>query len=258
VSGAATLAGWAAAALAAGLALIAWRALGGRMEAVARACHELRGPITAARLGLELGASVGELSPARLRAIDFELRQAALALDDLADARYVRRELHHCEPVDVHALLVDSVEGWRPRAGSEAAELQLRWSGEPVRVWGDRLRLAQATGNLIANAIEHGGGVVEVRGRAVATGARIEVSDEGPGLPAPVTELARRAHRGRGARGRGLAITAGVAKAHGGRLLAASGETGATLVLELPASPRRVAEAREPTGRRRRPGLRLR
>ena len=47
----------------------AWRALTGRMENVARACHELRGPLTAARLGLQLGERVGELSPARMRAV---------------------------------------------------------------------------------------------------------------------------------------------------------------------------------------------
>jgi signal transduction histidine kinase len=165
VSSAAILCGWVAAGLAAAVALIARRSLEGRMEAVARACHELRGPITAARLGLELGARGGELSAARLRAIDLELQQATLALDDLSETRDHRCELRECRQVDVRALLADSVEGWRPRAGQGRAELHLQWSGGPARVWGDRLRLAQATGNLIANAIEHGGGIVEVRGR---------------------------------------------------------------------------------------------
>jgi signal transduction histidine kinase len=230
------LVGWLAAGLAGTMALIARRSLDGRMEAVARACHELRGPITAARLGLELGARVGELSPARLRAIDLELQQATLALDDLSETREAHCELRECRQVDLRALLTDSVEGWRPRAGQGRAELQLRWSGGPVHVWGDRLRLAQATGNLIANAIEHGGGIVEVRGRAAGIGARIEVIDDGPGLPAPVAELARRAQNGRGTRGRGLAIAAAVAEAHGGRLAAAPTERGARLVLELPAT----------------------
>lgn len=242
MSAAATLGGWAAAATAAGAALIVWRVLGMRMEAVARACHELRGPITAARLGLELGARVGELSPARLRAIELELGQATLALGDLADARSRRRRLQSFEPVDLRALLTDSLEGWRSHVAPHRSELRLRWSGGPVSVWGDRIRLAQATGNLIANAIEHGGGVIEVRGMAGGIGARIEVIDGGPGLPAPVAELARRAHHGRGARGRGLAITAAVAQAHGGRLTAAPTERGARLVLELPASPGHGAE----------------
>jgi signal transduction histidine kinase len=108
-------------------------------------------------------------------------------------------------------------------------------------VWGDRLRLAQATGNLISNAIEHGGGVVEVRGRGGPDRVRVEVIDAGSGLPAPVPDLARRPHRGRGRRGRGLAIATAIAASHAGRLSAAPSERGARLVLELPT----VAPARE-------------
>jgi signal transduction histidine kinase len=206
------------------------------METVARACHELRGPLTAARLGLQLGERVGELSPARMRAIDLELGRAALALEDLdgVRARRLTGALRPLEPVDLRELVADSVEAWRPAAAARGVELRASWSGRPASVWGDRLRLAQATGNLIANAIEHGGGVVDVRGAADGRHARVEVSDSGPGLPASVAELARRPRAGRGARGRGLAIAGAVAAGHGGRLTAAPSPRGARLVLELP------------------------
>jgi len=232
-----SLGGWLAATGAGFAAAAARRALAGRMETVARACHELRGPLTAARLGLQLGASAGELSPARLRAIDLELGRAALALDDLDTAR--RRALtpwRPPEPVDLEELVSDSVEAWSATAAARGVELRACWSGSPARVWGDRLRLAQATGNLLANAIEHGGGEVEVRGGAAHGRARVEVIDTGAGLPASVAELARRAQRGRGTRGRGLAIAAAIATGHGGRLAAAPSERGARLVLELPAT----------------------
>jgi signal transduction histidine kinase len=230
------LGGWIAASFAAAIALLARHALAERMETVARACHELRGPITAARLGLQLGSRTGELSAARLRAVDLELGRASLALEDLARARTRGPSVRSVEDVDVAELLADSVEAWRASAADRGVELVLRWSGTRAQVIGDRLRLAQATGNLIANAIEHGQGAVEVRGRADSAGTRIEVSDHGPGLPAPVAELARRAHRGQGARGRGLAIAAAIAADHGGRLAAAPSERGAKLVLELPAA----------------------
>jgi signal transduction histidine kinase len=231
-----SLAGWLAASGAVLLAGGAWRALAGRMETVARACHELRGPLTAARLGLQLGARSGELSPARLRAIDLELGRAALALEDLDTAR-TRRLVTRDTPaaVDLAELVADSVEAWRPTASTRRVALRASWAGTPAIVWGDRLRLAQATGNLIANAIEHGGGVVEVRGSAEEGRARIEVIDAGPGLPAPVAELVRRPHGGRGRRGRGLAIASAIAAGHGGRLSAAPSRRGARLVLELPA-----------------------
>jgi signal transduction histidine kinase len=232
-----SLGGWLAASGAGVLAGGVWRALTGRMESVARACHELRGPLTAARLGLQLGASVGELSPARLRAIDLELGRAALALEDLELGRAsgLRSVWRQPETIDPAQLMEDSAEAWRPAAAARSVSLRTSWSGGAVSVRGDRLRLAQATGNLIANAIEHGGGAVEVRGSSIGGRVRIEVTDCGPGLPAPVAELTRRPRGGRGARGRGLAIAGSVAASHGGRLIAAPSGRGARLVLELPA-----------------------
>jgi signal transduction histidine kinase len=226
------LAGWVAAAAAIVVAAVASRALRERAQEAARACHELRGPLTAARLGLQLGVRTGELSPSRLRAIDQELGRAALALEDLGGAP--PRDLRSLERIDLRELLADSVEAWRAFAGARGVELTWRWLGGRAHAWGERLRLAQATGNLIANAIEHGGGTVEVRGRAANGTARIEVLDDGRGLPAPVAELAGR--RGRGPRGHGLAIVTAIAAAHGGRIAAAPSEQGARVVLELPAA----------------------
>ena len=229
------------------VAVIGRRWAHARTEAVARACHELRGPLTAVRLGLELASRVGgELSAAQLRALDLELGRATLALDDLAAAgsrlpgpgllsRGRRMTGAATGRVEVSELLADSGEAWRPAATAAGVRLDVRWSGAPARVAGDRLRLAQATGNLIANAIEHGGGAIELRGRVGAGSVRIDVIDDGPGLSAPVADLARRARAERGARGRGLAIASTIARDHGGRLAAAPSQRGARLVLELPA-----------------------
>jgi signal transduction histidine kinase len=232
-----SVSGWLAASGAGVGAAAVWRMLAGRMESVARACHELRGPLTAARLGLQLGVTTGELSPARLRAIDLELGRAALALEDLDSAgRRGGSAWRPLEPVDMRQLVADSVEARLSAAAAGGVEVRASWSGGSPAVWGDRLRLAQAIGNLIANAIEHGGDVVSVRGRGEPGRVRIEVIDDGPGLPAPVSELARRPHAGRGRRGRGLAIATAIITRHGGRLAAAPCARGARLVVELPAS----------------------
>ena len=229
------LGGWLAASTAAVAAFAVWRMLFSRMERVARACHEVRGPLSAVRLGLQLGARAGELSPARLRAIDLELARAALALDDLDSARAGRVMWRAPEQVDVERLVSDSIEAWRPTADAQGVELRALWIGRSRPVWGDRVRLAQALGNLISNAIEHGGGVVEVRGRSDERGAHVEVTDSGPGLPAPVGEITRRRRGGHGRRGRGLAIASAIASSHGGRLTSAPAERGACLVLNLTA-----------------------
>jgi signal transduction histidine kinase len=237
VTTAAACAGWLAAAVVTALWWFVHRAVYVRAEAVARACHELRGPLTAAALGIELGRRGEALSAAQLRAIHSELGRARLALDDLASAPEGRMAPRHVESVDLRELLSDSVHAWQPIADDAGVTLRLRFTADVPPVCGDRLRLAQAAGNLIANAIEHGGGEVIVLASGQGTGVRLEVIDSGPGLPAPLMEIVRRARRGRGARGRGLAIAAAIATIHGGRLdgLPASGG-GARLVLELPAA----------------------
>jgi signal transduction histidine kinase len=237
VTTAAACAGWLAAAAVTALWWFVHRAVDVREEAVARACHELRGPLTAAALGIELGRRGEALSTTQLRAIQSELGRARLALDDLARAPEGRMAPRHVECVDLGELLSDSVHAWQPIADEAGVSLRMRFASLVPPVRGDRLRLAQAAGNLIANAIEHGGGEVTVLASGHTTGATLEVIDSGPGLPAPLIEIVRRPRRGRGARGRGLAIAAAIASVHGGRLegFPASGG-GARLVLELPAA----------------------
>ena len=233
------LLGWLAAGACGLLAALLQARLVRHASLVADAGHELRGPLCAARLGLHALEDVD-----RAAAVDLELQRAALALDDLAAAARGRRAGERSILVDVGALLDDAAEAWRPLARAFGAELAV----EPLRgravVRADPVRLAQACGNLVANAVEHGASPVHVRGRVLAGRVRVEVRDAGPGLPGPLLELVDGSGRGSRclgwrrspapARGRGLAIAAGIAERHGGRLAAAPSPAGACLVLELP------------------------
>ena len=217
------LAGWPLAAAALVWSLACRHAGAERRESVARACHEL-------------ALRAGELSSATLHAVDLELSRAALALADLGSTGPGEGAPEHWVAVDVFQLVSECVEASRAHAHACGCRLELDWAGAGRTAWGDRVRLAQATRNLLANAIEHGGGDVCVRGRGDGATLRVEVTDSGRGLPAPVAELVRRPRAGRGTRGRGLAIAAAIAERHGGRIAAAPSDRGARLVLELPAA----------------------
>ena len=229
-----TVAGWVAAVAVSFWVLRLRLALDGRMELVARACHELRRPLTAASLGIGLVGQDGRSRPDALRAIELELASAGVALEDLSAALAGQPGPIRFDVVDASALLTDSLAALWPLARARGVDLGLHWQGEPATIQADRLRLAQATGNLLANAIEHGQGRVELHGTARSDRLEIEVTDNGPGLPAPLPALTSRARRGRGRRGRGLAIAARVAQHHGGHLTAATeGRSGLTLSLPL-------------------------
>ena len=229
----------------------------GRRELVlaARARHEVRGPLCTAQLALD-----GLEPSARVTAIGMELRRAALALDDLTgppQRRWALRRLvarrapgkGHVLPtrIDVARLLADAAPVWRSLA--EARGAQLAVDASPAMVAGDPLRLAQACANLVTNAIEHGGGGhVRVTSYMAEGRVRIEVADDGPGLPAPLAQLLTAARGRRSARGHGLAIAAAIAERHGGRLSAMLSTRGACLALELPAGRQATARiARDST-----------
>lgn len=201
-----------------------------RSELIARACHEVRGPLTAALLALHAAAHPRPGAPASIAGVQREIDRAAAAVDEVAAAGRGRRLRDRLEPVDVHDLLAVQAATWRPVARTLGTDLHVRRGEGDLTVRADRGRLVQATANLIANAIEHGGGRVTLA--AVPRGDRveIEVADEGSrDLPQVIG-----APRPGSSRGRGLAIVADIAARHGGRLVARTSPRGTRMAVELP------------------------
>lgn len=218
-----SLTGWAAA-----LALGVWALLlRARLQAVARADHELRGPVTALALA---AAGLARAPGMRERGIAIEAQVLRLraALGDLAAARRLpcRGAAATCEPaVALEADVRAAAAGWAPVAQALGRDLRVDWRAGQVAARLDRGRLAQALGNVLANALEHGRGPVAVCAAPAPGGVRIEVRDGGP-TAAP---------RGRRSdRGRGLAIAAAAVEEGGGRLSLEHGSAGTVAVLELP------------------------
>lgn len=200
------LAGWVIAALL-GLACLRLRR---RLELVAAAEHELRGPVTA------IGLAVASLrrEPGGLRralAFETELARMRVGLGDLSAARAGRRAPVRPAVVSLERVLRGATAARRP-AGRP---MRLHWDAGPVAVRADRGRLAQAFSNLLANAIEHGTGRVDVHGTRAGDRVRVEVRDQGP-------------------RGRGLSIAARAVEEAGGALEVERAEDGTMVAVELP------------------------
>src|SRR5205807_1279334 len=93
----------------------------------------------------------------------------------------------------------------RIAAGEDAARLQLVDDGELPEMWVDPDKLAQVVGNLVENALRHGGGTVTVAVRPRDGGAEVTVTDEGEGIPAEAkSRVFTKFWRGGGRGGTGL------------------------------------------------------
>lgn len=148
-----------------------------RLELVARAEHELRGPVAV----VSLAAERMKREPAGRRyaqALDAELERLRAGLADLGAARAGRRRPGLPARSELEPLVRSSVEAWRAAGRS----VHLDWRAGRAAVTADRGRLAQALGNLLANAAEHGEGPVRLRAERRGRSVRVEVRNRGRGL----------------------------------------------------------------------------
>ncbi|GAA0388934.1 two-component sensor histidine kinase [Acrocarpospora corrugata] len=218
-----------------------------RKAMVSDVAHELRTPLSNIRGWLE-ATEDGLVAPGR--ALISSLLEEALLLqhiiDDLqdlavADAGELRL---HRERFDVTDLLAQVAQAHR--SGADAAGVTLSPpAGAPLEVHADPVRLRQAVGNLISNAIRHTppGGAVALRARRDGDGTVIEVADTGTGIGADDLPLIferfwrvdRSRNRRTGGSGLGLSIVRKLLEAHGGTASATSTPgQGSTFTLRLP------------------------
>jgi two-component system, OmpR family, sensor histidine kinase MtrB len=198
-----------------------------RAGLIADAAHELRGPLTAISLGIE---ALRRQPAARHRAeaLANELWRMQLAADDAAAAARGRRAAALSEQLVLGPFVERSGAAWMPAAERRGGQVSLDWRAGGASVRTDPRRLAQAFANLLANAVEHGGGEIVVRGRPSRGGVRVEIEDRGAGPRPPSPKLPR-------ARGRGLRIAKRAVEQAGGRLSAFDRPDGGRVaVAELP------------------------
>ena len=193
---------------------------------VADASHELRTPLAVLKTELEAAlrrrprAARGD----RVAAVEECDRLAQLAEDLLVLARSAEGELPvRREALRARPLLEGVRDRFADRARARAGRAILVEDGD-VTVSADPLRLRQALGNLVDNALRHGDGDVVLRARARTTAAsRSRSPTAAPGFAPDIADRAFErfargdAARTRGGTGLGLAIVRAIAEAHGGR-----------------------------------------
>jgi two-component system OmpR family sensor kinase len=186
---------------------------------VADASHELRTPLAILRAELELaqrpGRSRDELQAAVRSAAEEADRLGALAEDLLVIAR-ADEEGVPIRPARLEAQdLLGAVAARFPGLAEASAPAGLDLHADPER-------LEQALGNLVDNALRHGGTRVELAAERVDGRVELHVRDDGPGFPPEFVDAAFERFtrgdpaRGRGGAGLGLAIVDAIARAHGG------------------------------------------
>jgi signal transduction histidine kinase len=220
---------------------------------VATVSHEFRTPLAAMRHltdMLEEGSTPQERVSDYHRALGKETRRLHATVDSLLDFGRLQsgRRSYRMEDTSATALAEQVVREFREQAGMAAHHLELRLPPGNPRIRGDRDALALALRNLLDNAIKYSpeSSTVTVVVECRADLAGISVQDEGAGIPrAEQRDVFRRFVRGSSARslnvkgsGLGLAMTAQVVKAHGGRLeLASEPGRGSRFTILLPLSP---------------------
>jgi signal transduction histidine kinase len=183
-------------------------------------------------VALRHAESPEELRAAITSAIEEVDRLSQLAEDLLVLARSGEGRLAvKLEQVDIESLMGSLRDRFAGRAHAAGRPLDAE-PADGLAVKADQLRLEQALGNLIDNALRHGEGPIRLWARRTDSRAELHVSDAGPGFPRQFLSHAfERFSRADSARsgsgtGLGLAIVEAIAEAHGGTAEAANQASG--------------------------------
>jgi NtrC-family two-component system sensor histidine kinase KinB len=222
-----------------------------RANLVATLSHELNTPLTSLGFCVELLLR---------KPLDTEQRELLTSIqEDVARMRRLASDLLELArgqgpaitvqsmPVDLAEMALAVIKGFALQAEQKHVRLEANIEQPPPQIRADPLKLSWVVSNLIANALRYtpSGGTISVSLSGTKSGARLRVSDTGPGIPAQVREhLFERFAQWRvngsepGSAGLGLAIAKEIVDAHGGRIFVDSQPgQGTNFTVELPASP---------------------
>ena len=222
-----------------------------RRDLVANVSHELRTPISALQAVLEnLVDEVESPDPVVLRRMLGQVERLGGLVTQLLDLSRLESGAIplRSRTFSVADLLKTAADESRLQArGPNRVVVEVSVEPADLEVYGDPERVHQVVANLLDNAIAHSppGGGVRLEASRNGGVARIEVRDEGPGIPsdeaARVFERFYRSDSARSSRegssGLGLAIARWIVDLHGGDIrVDTTYSNGCNMVVELPLS----------------------
>lgn len=209
--------------------------------------HDMRTPLTHVRQELETAANAPDLATAH-----DGIRRAQAKIDDVLRIFSAMLRLAEIEggsvrarfaPVDLAGVIERVADAYRPDIESSGHALDIGPIA-PATIQGDPDLIAQALANLLENAMRHTpqNGVISVRLQRDEGSLRLEVADQGPGVPA--SERARilkpferlDASRPAPGAGLGLSIVNAIAQAHRAELMLSDAGPGLRVTLVWPAT----------------------
>lgn len=227
----------------------------GSRAVVADVSHQLRTPLAAIRLRLELvrdemtragGASAMQEDLAMCLA---EVERLSRMVDGLLTVARAESSATASEPVDVAAVVRERRQAWQPVAEERGVTLDVSGADVPVVAAATPGHLEQILDNLLDNALEvlGSGGHVDVSIERGTDEITVAVRDDGPGMTHEQQEAAfRRFFSGRPGTGTGLglAVVHRLVTADGGAVtLRSAAGAGTSVTIQLPAARR--ADVRE-------------
>jgi signal transduction histidine kinase len=206
-------------------------------EFLAMLAHELRNPLAPILNAVQLMRRKPLADPQLVWSrdvIERQLAQLTRLVDDLLDvSRITRGKINLArEPVEIGGLVARAVETVQPLIVERGHQFTIDVPDEPIRVYGDPLRLTQALGNVLGNAAKYTerAGRISLIARRSGDVAEIRVRDTGIGIPSALmpiifdmfTQLRNDTARSPSGLGIGLALVRKLLEMHGGTVTASS------------------------------------
>jgi signal transduction histidine kinase len=221
------------------------RAMAAMQRLTAGLAHEIRNPLNAAKLQLELLERRLKRSTAEIRILEAsglvheEIERLTSVLNAFLD--FAQPPQLSAADHDLVAVVADAVESERDGADQVGAVVELRAGERPVVVRVDAAKLHQVVRHLVRNAIAavSRGGRVDVDVAKAGDGARIVVRDTGPGIPDDVLPRIWEPFFSTrdGASGMGMPIVHTLVEQHGGTVTVRTSPAGTELEVTLLRTP---------------------